>query len=64
MRIFLFALIGSSMIAPANAATPLARTIAWAECYRLAAAQNFGRRHIQRRNFIQDCLIDRGFNAQ
>jgi hypothetical protein len=52
------------MIVPANAATTLARTIAWAECYRLAAAQNFGSRHIQRLNFIQDCLIDRGFNSR
>ena len=69
MRIILlvFALfVGSTMIIPdrINAATKSAHAIARAECVRLAAAKKFGKRVIQRRNFIQDCLIDRGFNAQ
>jgi hypothetical protein len=52
-------IFGLSMAAHASAA----RDAAKAECVRLAAAQAFGDRHIQRRNFIQDCLIDRGFNT-
>jgi len=54
---------GSTMVVPAHAASTSARESARAECVRLADAQDFGARHIQRRNFIQDCLIDRGFNA-
>jgi hypothetical protein len=46
-----------------NAAAKSVRASLRAECVRLAAAQNFGRRHIQRRNFIQDCVIDRDFNS-
>jgi hypothetical protein len=30
----------------------------------MADAQNFGERYVQRRNFIQGCLIDMGFNGQ
>jgi len=29
-----------------------------------ARAKQFGRRYIQRRNFVKDCMIDRGFPAQ
>jgi hypothetical protein len=53
------ALVASSALsAHANNGRDNAR----AECVRLADAQKFGDRRIQRRNFIQDCLIDRGFN--
>jgi uncharacterized membrane protein len=54
--------IGFALVIPANAATTSARKSARAECVRLADAQKFGERKIQRRNFIQDCLIDRGYN--
>jgi hypothetical protein len=67
MRIILFAsalIVGSSLVMQAHAATTSARESARAECARLADSQNFGERYVQRRNFIQDCLIDRGFNAQ
>jgi hypothetical protein len=67
MRIIFLAValtVGSSMILPANAATKSAVAVARAECIKLAQLQRFGRRNIQRRNFIQECLIDRGFNAQ
>jgi hypothetical protein len=40
----------------------VARASAQAECSRLAVARNFGRRAIQRRNFLRQCMIDRGFN--
>ena len=54
--------VGFALVIPANAAATSARKSVRAECVRLADAQNFGKRHIQRRNFIQDCLIDRGYN--
>ena len=58
-----FALVVSfALVIPANAATTSARKSVRAECVRLADAQKFGERQIQRRNFIQDCLIDRGYN--
>jgi hypothetical protein len=40
----------------------IARAAAQVECSRLAAARKFGRRAIQRRNFLRQCMIDRGFN--
>jgi|tagenome__1003787_1003787.scaffolds.fasta_scaffold20925787_3 hypothetical protein len=54
--------VSVALAIPANAATASTRTSARAECVRLADAQKFGERQIQRRNFIQDCLIDRGYN--
>ena len=66
MRIILLAfalIVGSALVDSANAATKSVRASIRAECMRLAAAQNFGRRYIQRRNFIQDCVIDPEFNA-
>jgi hypothetical protein len=67
MRIILLAsalIVGSSLFIPAHAAVISARETARSECARFADAQNFGERYVQRRNFIQECLIDRGFNAQ
>ena len=54
------------LIAPAAGATPTdqARATALADCNRQARAKQFGRRYIQRRNFVKDCMIDRGFPAQ
>jgi uncharacterized membrane protein len=54
--------VSFALVIPANAATTSARKSARAECVRLADAQKFGERQIQRRNFIQDCFIDRGYN--
>ena len=54
--------VSFALVIPANAATTSARKSARAECVRLADAQKFGERQIQRRNFIQDCLIERGYN--
>jgi hypothetical protein len=54
--------ISFALLIPANAATTSARDSARAECVRLADGQQFGERQIQRRNFIRDCLIDRGYN--
>ena len=55
--------VSVALVIPANAATTSARNSARAECVRLADAQKFGERQIQRRNFIQDCVIDRDFNS-
>ena len=50
-------------VAPMNAyaATKNARAIALADCERQATAKRFSNRTIQRRNFLKDCMIDRGF---
>jgi len=56
--------VGFALVIPANAAATSARKSVRAECVRLADAQNFGKRHIQRRNFIQDCLIERGYRTK
>ena len=50
--------------ADAYAATNSARATALADCNRQARAMQFGKRAIQRRNFVKDCMIDRGFPAQ
>jgi hypothetical protein len=48
----------------AYAATNNARATALADCNRQARAMQFGKRAVQRRNFVKDCMIDRGFPAQ
>ena len=45
----------------AYAATKNARATALADCERQARAKRFGNRTVQRRNFLKDCMIDRGF---
>jgi hypothetical protein len=47
----------------AYAATKNARAMALRDCEREARAKRFGSRTIQRRNFLKDCMIDRGFYA-
>jgi hypothetical protein len=54
--------VSFALAIPANAVTTSERDSIRAECVRLADAQQFGERQIQRRNFIQDCLIDRRYN--
>jgi hypothetical protein len=54
--------VSLALAIPTNAATTSTRKSVRAECVRLADAQKFGERKIQRRNFIQDCLIDRRYN--
>jgi hypothetical protein len=41
-----------------------ASAIALADCQRQARAKRFGKLAIQRRNFLKDCMIDRGFFGQ
>jgi len=41
-----------------------ARVTAVTDCNRQARAMQFGRRIVQRRNFVKECMIDRGFPAQ
>jgi hypothetical protein len=49
--------------APANAfaATKNVRALALADCQRQARAMRLANQTIQRRNFLKDCMIDRGF---
>jgi hypothetical protein len=55
-----------TVAAPFNpyAETQNARATALADCERQARAKRFGKLAIQRRNFLKDCMIDRGFYAQ
>jgi hypothetical protein len=41
-----------------------ASSIALADCQRQARAKRFGKLAVQRRNFLKDCMIDRGFYGQ
>jgi hypothetical protein len=41
-----------------------ASAIALADCQRQARAKRFGKLAVQRRNFLKDCMIDRGFYGQ
>jgi hypothetical protein len=52
--------------APSNASAKSnnASTIALADCQRQARAKQFGKLAVQRRNFLKDCMIDRGFYGQ
>jgi len=50
--------------AAGSPATDHTRVIVLADCNRQARAKQFGRRVIQRRNFVKDCMIDRGFPGQ
>jgi hypothetical protein len=46
------------------AATKSARAMALADCQRQAQAKRFNSRQtIQHRNFLKDCMIDRGFQG-
>jgi hypothetical protein len=52
--------------APLNASPKSnnASAIALADCQRQASARRFGKLAVQRRNFLKDCMIDRGFYGQ
>jgi hypothetical protein len=43
------------------AAAKKARATALTDCERQARAMRFGKQTIQRRNFLKDCMVDRGF---
>ena len=64
-NVFIVAALLSAVFGPTApaAAAPLnnARATALADCERQAKAKRFGNRAIQRRNFLKDCMIDRGF---
>lgn len=55
--------VAASMPA-ASAPRTKAQATALDDCYRQARAMQFGRRNIQRRNFIKDCMVDKGFPGQ
>ena len=62
----LFALAPPTAVAPmkAYAATKNARSTALADCERQATAKRFAKNQtIQRRNFLKNCMIDRGFHG-
>jgi hypothetical protein len=48
----------------ASAKSNNASAIALADCQRQARAKRFGKLAVQRRNFLKDCMIDRGFYGQ
>jgi len=48
----------------ASAKSNNASAIALADCQRQARAKRFGKLAVQRRNFLKDCMIDRGFFGQ
>jgi hypothetical protein len=52
--------------APSNASAKSnnATAIALAACQRQAREKRFGKLAVQRRNFLKDCMIDRGFYGQ
>jgi hypothetical protein len=52
--------------APSNtsARSNNANKMALAECQRQARAKRFGKLAVQRRNFLKECMIDRGFYGQ
>jgi hypothetical protein len=45
----------------AYAAAKKARAAALTDCEQQARAMRFGKQTIQRRNFLKDCMVDRGF---
>jgi hypothetical protein len=45
----------------AYAAAKKARAAALQDCERQARAMRFGKQTIQRRNFLKECMVDRGF---
>jgi hypothetical protein len=54
-------MVGPTVPIAAAPAAKNARAIALADCEGQARAKRFGNRTIQRRNFLKDCMIDRGF---
>ena len=62
----LFAAAVPASAAPLNAYTKSnnASAAALADCQRQARAKRFGKLAVQRRNFLKDCMIDRGFYGQ
>ena len=50
--------------ANASAKSNNASALALADCQRQARAKRFGKLAVQRRNFLKDCMIDRGFFGQ
>jgi hypothetical protein len=64
--IMIFALHAPAVAAPMNAyaAAKKARVTALADCERQARLMRLGMQTIQRRNFLKDCMIDRGFYGE
>jgi hypothetical protein len=53
---------GAPLNSYAKANKPSATALA--DCERQARAKRFGKLAVQRRNFLKDCMIDRGFYGQ
>ena len=58
------AAFGAIAAPAASLAIDHARVSALSDFNRQARAMQFGKRAIQRRNFVKDCMIDRGFPGQ
>ena len=54
--------VGFAIANNSNAGTKSVRASVKAQCLRVAAAQDFGKRYFQRRRFIQNCIVDPEFN--
>ena len=52
-----------SQDAPAATSTQRARTKALAECHQKAMAMGLMKKTIRRKNFVMDCMTDRGFQG-
>jgi hypothetical protein len=50
--------------APSSGSAKSNIAVALADCQRQARAKRFGKLDVQRRNFLKDCMIDRGFYGQ
>jgi len=55
--------MGATMPA-ASAPRTKAQAASLTDCKQQARAMQFGRRAVQRRNFIKDCMVDKGFPGQ
>jgi len=66
-NILLLATIGvitaAASMPAAGASRDRARAMALAECNQQARQMMYGRRAIQRRNFVKECMVDRGYHA-
>jgi hypothetical protein len=60
----MFGVTAPAGAAPSSGSAKSNNAIALADCQRQARAKRFGKLAVQRRNFLKDCMIDRGFYGQ
>ena len=58
------AVLSLALVASADASVRAKRDQARADCERQANAMQLAHRTVMRRNFIHDCMIDRGFQGR